>query len=671
MASLPQLSGQNVQIKAEGMTGVSDKQTLAAVLQFLKKHNLKGTEELLKKETGIKDTDVAPESSAQTASEVSHALAAYKSDDDPSLYDEDYINFKSFIESCLDVHKVELMTILYPVFVHMYLELVYNGHEHHAKKFFLKYSLDQEPYYAEDLNKLSTVTKPEHMKGSQIMENFKSSKFVLKMSRDSYTHLKRFLQEKHMNVLLNIIQEHLFIDVFDGVPRTKHQIDMTSGGLLGEAARDANKTKILHGLLKEPDINIPVDDDDDGGGDGEDKPKKKKQKKDPLLTKKSKNDPNAPATNRIPMPELKDQDKLERVNAYREALKRVKMGPTSLPSICFYTFHNAIQGITGIDISEDSSLMCTCFGDSNIKIWSLTPNKLRVMKQMDELELIDKDADDVLERMMDERTAEDCKMLTGHSGPVFNTSFSPDKSSLTSCSEDGTVRLWSLHTWTNLVSYKGHNTPVWDVKFSPHGHYFVSGGHDRVARLWTTDHYQPVRIFAGHYADVDCVQFHPNGNYVATGSSDRAVRIFDVLNGSCVRTLTGHKGAIHSLCFSPDGKYLASTGLDATICLWDISNGNMLAQMREHTNTVYSLCFSRCGSVLASGGLDNTVKLWDVTKVIKETDKDMDASIPSSLSVNESPNLLIGSFATKATPVLNIHFTRKNLLLAAGPMKVS
>ena len=34
-----------------------------------------------------------------------------------------------------------------------------------------------------------------------------------------------------------------------------------------------------------------------------------------------------------------------------------------------------------------------------------------------------------------------------------------------------------------------------------------------------------------------------------------------------------------------------------------------------------------------TGGLDNCVKLWDITKVIKETDKDMDASIPSSLSV--------------------------------------
>ncbi|WAR09491.1 hypothetical protein MAR_034567 [Mya arenaria] len=33
------------------------------------------------------------------------------------------------------------------------------------------------------------------------------------------------------------------------------------------------------------------------------------------------------------------------------------------------------------------------------------------------------------------------------------------------------------------------------------------------------------------------------------------------------------------------------------------------------------------------GGLDNTVKLWDVSKVIKGTDKDMDASIPRSFSV--------------------------------------
>lgn len=58
----------------------------------------------------------------------------------------------------------------------------------------------------------------------------------------------------------------------------------------------------------------------------------------------------------------------------------------------------------------------------------------------------------------------------------------PFRNYLLSSSEDGTIRLWSLQTFTCLVGYKGHNYPVWDTQFSPHGYYFVSGGHDRVAR---------------------------------------------------------------------------------------------------------------------------------------------------------------------------------------------
>ena len=46
--------------------------------------------------------------------------------------------------------------------------------------------------------------------------------------------------------------------------------------------------------------------------------------------------------------------------------------------------------------------------------------------------------DDVLERMMDNRTAEDCKLLLGHTGPVYGASFSNDRNYLTSSSEDGT-----------------------------------------------------------------------------------------------------------------------------------------------------------------------------------------------------------------------------------------
>lgn len=110
--------------------------------------------------------------------------------------------------------------------------------------------------------------------------------------------------------------------------------------------------------------------------------------------------------------------------------------------------------------------------------------------------------------MMDERSGETCRTLCGHSGPVYAVSFSPDRTLLLSCSEDGTIRLWSLQIWTCLVVYKGHMFPIWDVKFSPLGYYFASCSYDRTARLWATDHYQPLRVFAGHFSDVDVSFFN-------------------------------------------------------------------------------------------------------------------------------------------------------------------
>ena len=69
---------------------------------------------------------------------------------------------------------------------------------------------------------------------------------------------------------------------------------------------------------------------------------------------------------------------------------------------------------------------------------------------------------------------------------VYGVAFSPDRSQLLSCSEDGTIRLWSLQTWSCLVAYKGHMFSVWQVRFANTGYYFASCGHDKTARLWTT-----------------------------------------------------------------------------------------------------------------------------------------------------------------------------------------
>ncbi|CAH1105872.1 unnamed protein product [Psylliodes chrysocephalus] len=644
-----------------------DKTQLSAVLQVLKKYNLKGTEEILRKEANIAD-NIDSEALNQDT-DVNSVLSGYKSDGDPEAYDAAYSDLKRFVESSLDIYKHELGAILFPVLVHMYLELVYNDHPNKAIELMKKFGPEQDYYYQEDLRKLAMIIKKEHMNGNEIAETFKSNQFVIRISRDTLSLLKRHLNEKKSSILLNIIQDHLYFDMYEGVARNKSQIDATAGSIGGEISR-YNKTKVYYGIPKGPDpatIAAPIEDEEGEGGDQDnpDKPKKKKAKKDPMFSKKTKSDPNAPPPDRIPAPEWKDNDRAEKFKACREASKRVTLGPDSLPSCCCYTLLNANYTVCCAEITEDSSMVAVGFNDSIVKVWTLVPQKLKSMKSSEQLEDVNIEADDVLVRMMDERSGETCRTLCGHGGPVYSVSFSPDRTLLLSCSEDSTIRLWSLQIWTCLVVYKGHMFPVWDVKFSPLGYYFASASYDRTARLWATDHYQPLRLFAGHFSDVDCIQFHPNSNYVATGSSDRRVCLWDCTTGNHVRIMTGHKLPIHSLAFSIDGRYLASAGADCKVLIWDLSHGHLVAEMTGHSKTIHCLSFSRCGNILVSGGLDCSLKIWDFSKLIEENNSE-EVNVSHNPDVKSGETYLLRSFATKSSPLISLHFTRRNLLIAVA-----
>lgn len=200
---------------------------------------MQGTEELLKKEANLGEE--VNDGSLQQESDVSSVLTGYKSDGDPEAYEECYIELKRFVEGSLDIYKHELGTILYPVLVHMYLELVYNGHTTKAIALMERFGPEQDVYYQDDLRKLALVTKRDHMNGNELTDTFKSNQFIIRMSRDTLSLLKRHLHDKKASILLNIIQEHLYFDMYEGVARNKAQIDATSGAIIGEATRQGKK----------------------------------------------------------------------------------------------------------------------------------------------------------------------------------------------------------------------------------------------------------------------------------------------------------------------------------------------------------------------------------------------------------------------------------------------
>lgn len=60
----------------------------------------------------------------------------------------------------------------------------------------------------------------------------------------------------------------------------------------------------------------------------------------------------------------------------------------SLITICNYI----IFSVTVAEVAEDSSLLAIGFSDSGIKVWSLVPQKLRLMKTGELLQDVEREA---------------------------------------------------------------------------------------------------------------------------------------------------------------------------------------------------------------------------------------------------------------------------------------
>ncbi|EST28963.1 AAA family ATPase [Streptomyces roseochromogenus] len=218
--------------------------------------------------------------------------------------------------------------------------------------------------------------------------------------------------------------------------------------------------------------------------------------------------------------------------------------------------------------------------------------------------------------------------LSGHTGAVYLTTFSPDGKTLATASYDRTVRLWNVADPSRPKPLgkplTGHTSWVSSAVFSPDGRTLASAGDDGTIRLWNvTDPDRPEPLgkpLTGHKGTIYLVAFSPDGHTLASASEDRTVRLWNVADPAHASALgsplTGHSAAVRSLAFSPDGHTLAAGGDDRTILLWNTVDPRhptpYRTALKGHTDLVHSVAFSPDGHTLASGSADDTMRLWDV-----------------------------------------------------------
>ncbi|XP_043913689.1 TAF5-like RNA polymerase II p300/CBP-associated factor-associated factor 65 kDa subunit 5L [Protopterus annectens] len=580
------------------MKRVRTEQIQMAVTSYLKRRQYVDSESTLKQGLRLCQTaeEMAANITAQTESGCGNVVSAAPRLPEPQQYEAQFIRLKNFLADSNSQCSREVMALLYPLFIYLHLDMVHSGLKSAADSFYSQFhgmflqNADQKNI----IEQLQMTLTTQDISSNFILRSFLENKFVVRLREDSYNYLLRYLQSDNNSALCKVLASHIHIEV-QYSQRADYQL-YNCGVVSCSESSNIEPVGISSSLLH----------------------------------------------NEAALDMLQD------------SIKRVKEGPPSLTSICFYAFYNTDQLLNTAAVSPDSKLLTAGFDNSCVKLWSLRTKKLKSEPCRINVSRISLACDLQDEEDEDDNVCTEMKILRGHCGPVYSTKFLSDSSGLLSCSEDTSIRYWNLRSFTNTVLFQGHAYPVWDLDISPCSLYFVSGSQDRTARLWTFDRTYPLRIYAGHLLDVDCVKFHPNSNYIATGSTDKTVRLWSTQQGNTVRLFTGHRGPVLSLAFSPSGKYLASAGEDQRLKLWDLASGTLFKELRGHTDNITSLTFSPDSSLIASASMDNSVRVWDIRNTY------------SSASADGSSSELVGVYTGQTSNILSVQFMACNLLLVTG-----
>ncbi|XP_033160942.1 transcription initiation factor TFIID subunit 5 [Drosophila mauritiana] len=543
------------------------------------------------------------------------------------------------IQSAPSHHKYEIYILLYPLLVLTYLQMLASDKAQRARMLLVRFQDHLDDSYMSRIMKLREISKPAEVPNKARKLLAGQEKVKIEMSEGAFRQLLLCTEEwtrGQQEKLLSHFQIQSYSE--DDKPQQRFAIGQP---LLDPICYGAPEPLYKKDLAARPFFQ-----------------KRRKKRNEPQLL----DDLHLPPVNRVFNP---NPNKMDLLHMKNDEQYRMKLDRDNLPSTYLYTTSPSDEVVICATFSEGISMLALGTVSSKVYVFSLKPSKLVQMKEAQCLKVLDTGMAGVDKGMIDPDKKFTRRTLYGHQGPVYGCSFNPEDRFLITCSEDFSVRLWCLLSWSCVVIFPGHLAPVCFVVFAPRGYYFATASDDCTARVWMQDNRKPARILQGHLAELGVCLFHPNRHYMATGSADCTVRIWDIVKAVQVRLFRGHKGRITALTYSICGRYLVSGGDDNLIMIWDTANEILMQFFDHHKATINTMEISFDNNLLVVGGQDCQLTLWDFEHVIKNYLNRAKSRVKNQAGTQESSanHLLVSSFYTKGAPFYMIRFTRRNLLL--------
>lgn len=215
---------------------------------------------------------------------------------------------------------------------------------------------------------------------------------------------------------------------------------------------------------------------------------------------------------------------------------------------------------------------------------------------------------------------EELPVLLGHSGTVRAVAFHRDGNSLTTASDDGSVRIWSTGASPELDNIRDIRQHELDARLfytlSQYGSQLASVTKDHTIKVSAVATDTNPVLLELSLKDFSTLALSGDGTQLATAETDGVIKVWDIgTKKTNNETKTHLKKSVRRISFDRSGKRLAIAGSDGTAEIWNINTDEFIWSMpkdQKHEGGISAITFSHDGAQLATtGSWDRVVKVWD------------------------------------------------------------